>query len=263
MPWYVADFVADTLHLSAAEIGAYMLLIGHYWQRGGLPADDGSLARICRLSPEEWRGSRDVLAALFSGGWRHKRVDEELAKAADISNKRSASAKQRYSKSDANAEQEETQPPSPLINKAREVSRETEEGQAMTQQWSPSIDVSDLGLSQEHLSHELKRFRSFYLARGERRADWNEQWRFWLLNGTPDKPKPKRVEIESKDLPKIFDNAASLFVRTGVWTKGIGPEPGQIGCKCSPETLQKHGIDPVSGERPRRKTVSEALKEAG
>src|SRR5689334_3432761 len=95
MPWYVADFMADTLHLSAAQTGAYMLLIGHYWQHGGLPSEDEALARITRMSAPEWRRSRGVLQAFFHDGWKHKRIDGELEKAADISSKRAASAKQK------------------------------------------------------------------------------------------------------------------------------------------------------------------------
>lgn len=36
MAFYVADYLADTLHLSATEHGAYLLLISHYWVHGGL-----------------------------------------------------------------------------------------------------------------------------------------------------------------------------------------------------------------------------------
>lgn len=81
MPLYVADYLADTGHLSTAEHGAYMLLILHYWQKGGLPNDDTQLARIARMSAKEWQASRPVIAAFFADNWRHTRVEDELAKA--------------------------------------------------------------------------------------------------------------------------------------------------------------------------------------
>jgi uncharacterized protein YdaU (DUF1376 family) len=110
MPWYVADFVADTQHLDSSLTGAYMLLIGHYWLRGGLPDDDAALARISRMSPTEWRKARPTIFAFFSDGWRHRRIDDELASAAEISSKRKAAAEQKHSKSSASAEQKHTQP---------------------------------------------------------------------------------------------------------------------------------------------------------
>ncbi len=65
MPLYVADYLADTTHLSAAEHGAYLLLIMNYWQKGGLPKDEALLARICRMSSREWSKSRGVILELF------------------------------------------------------------------------------------------------------------------------------------------------------------------------------------------------------
>lgn len=103
MPLYVADYLADTGHLSTVEHGAYMLLIMHYWQTGSLPEDDKRLSRIARLNEAEWQDVRDTLADMFDANWKHKRIDAEIAKVADISTKRKAAASQARSKSNANA----------------------------------------------------------------------------------------------------------------------------------------------------------------
>jgi len=108
MPLYVADYRADTAHLSAAQHGAYLLLIMHYWATGALPKDDAAMARIACMSPAEWKRNCPIIYPFFDNDWRHKRIDAELARAADISSKRSASAKQRRSNSSANAEQVDT-----------------------------------------------------------------------------------------------------------------------------------------------------------
>jgi uncharacterized protein YdaU (DUF1376 family) len=79
MPLYTADYLADTAHLSASEHGAYLLLIMHYWRKGGLPYDDAQLARIARMSPEEWSKVRPIIEAFFEPGWTHKRIEKELA----------------------------------------------------------------------------------------------------------------------------------------------------------------------------------------
>jgi uncharacterized protein YdaU (DUF1376 family) len=93
MPFYVADYLADTGHLSTLEHGAYLLLIMHYWQHNGLPENESALAHIARLTPIEWRRARDVLAALFQSGWKHKRIDSELASANAIVLAKSAAGK--------------------------------------------------------------------------------------------------------------------------------------------------------------------------
>ena len=109
MPLHIGDYLKDTGHLTAAEHGAYLLLIMRYWQDGGLPADERLIARYARLSPSEWEESRAVIAALFSDGWQHKRIDAELAKADDIIEKRKAAAGARHGKrKDANAVQVES-----------------------------------------------------------------------------------------------------------------------------------------------------------
>ena len=96
MPFYVADYLADTAHLSTTEHGAYVLLILHYWTKGGLPTDEESIRRITRLTPRQWSQSRDVLRSLFQDGWRHKRVDAELAQSIEKSKVNSANAKRRH-----------------------------------------------------------------------------------------------------------------------------------------------------------------------
>lgn len=114
MPLHIDDYIRDTDHLSATEHGAYLLLIMKYWRDSGLPEDEGLIRRYAKLSVEQWAESRDVLAALFDAGWRHKRIDAELSKAAEIIEKRkSAGKKTQFSgKSSANAEQMPEQMPS-------------------------------------------------------------------------------------------------------------------------------------------------------
>jgi uncharacterized protein YdaU (DUF1376 family) len=88
MPMYWGDYLGDTGHLSQAEHGAYVLLIAHYWQRGGLPDDEEKIRLISRSTPKQWPCMRRALAPFFHDGWRHRRIDRELAKSDLISTKR-------------------------------------------------------------------------------------------------------------------------------------------------------------------------------
>lgn len=106
MPLYVADYLADTGHLSTLEHGAYMLLIMHYWQHGELPAEETRISRVCRLSGDEWAESRETLKSLFDEDWRHKRIDEELAEAEEKYRRR-AEAGRKGGKSNAEAKPEQ------------------------------------------------------------------------------------------------------------------------------------------------------------
>ena len=103
MPLHIDDYLADTGHLTGAEHGAYMLMIMHYWQNGGLPENERLIARIARMDAGQWDESRDVLAMLFGPGWTHKRIDAELSKADEIIEKRRAAANGRHSKSKSDA----------------------------------------------------------------------------------------------------------------------------------------------------------------
>ena len=83
MPFYWGDYLAETAHLSTEEHGAYLLLIGAYWQAGGpLVDDDRRLARITRLSLRRWKVVRETLAEFFTitdQKWYLRRVDDELS----------------------------------------------------------------------------------------------------------------------------------------------------------------------------------------
>lgn len=94
MPWHIADFVGDTQHLDAAETGAYLLLLGHYWLNGRtLPTGDAGMARVARMTRSQWKRSRDVLLKFFPDG-RNKRADEELSRAEEASASYTARARQ-------------------------------------------------------------------------------------------------------------------------------------------------------------------------
>lgn len=93
MPLYVADYLADTGHLRAAQSGAYLHLIMHYWLKGVLPNDDAQLAAIARMDRKEWGTARPIIQAFFTDGWTHKRIDKELASSSAAYERRAAAGR--------------------------------------------------------------------------------------------------------------------------------------------------------------------------
>lgn len=94
MPMFWGDYLRDTGHLSTAEHGAYILLIGHYWTTGKpIPDSDAVMARITRQGMSNWRKMRDTIAAFFviqDGVWCHGRIDAELDRAMRFIEKQAA-----------------------------------------------------------------------------------------------------------------------------------------------------------------------------
>lgn len=65
-PLYIGDFIAHTAHLSAAEVGAFSLLLSHCMYHGHLPDEPERLARIAKMSRKEWDESSLFVLELFT-----------------------------------------------------------------------------------------------------------------------------------------------------------------------------------------------------
>lgn len=89
MPFYIRDFIVDTQQLSTMEIGIYLQLLMFCWQHGRLPAEQRRLALIAHCDTRVWHQRSKFVLGMFKlhedGTRTHKRVDAELAKAAEIS----------------------------------------------------------------------------------------------------------------------------------------------------------------------------------
>ena len=85
MAFYIADYLADTMHLGREHHGSYLLLIfAAYRNEGWLPNDDSVLAQIAKCTAKQWKSERTMFAAFFrvsEDRWTHKRVSVEYDKA--------------------------------------------------------------------------------------------------------------------------------------------------------------------------------------
>ncbi|WP_370999537.1 YdaU family protein [Escherichia coli] len=95
MQLYIADYLADTMHLSAEEHGAYLLLMFNYWQTGK-PIPKNRLAKNARLTNERWADVEPSLQEFFCDNgeeWVHLRIEEDLASVREKLTKKSAAGK--------------------------------------------------------------------------------------------------------------------------------------------------------------------------
>lgn len=95
MQLYIADYLADTMHLSAEEHGAYLLLMFNYWQTGK-PIPKNRLVKIARLTNERWADVEPSLREFFCDNgeeWVHLRIEEDLASVREKLTKKSAAGK--------------------------------------------------------------------------------------------------------------------------------------------------------------------------
>jgi uncharacterized protein YdaU (DUF1376 family) len=83
LPIFTDAFIADTLHLNAAQTGAYFMLLMVAWRTKecALPDDDNRLAAFARMDKRAWMVNREIILGFFHMGddglWRQKRLSDE------------------------------------------------------------------------------------------------------------------------------------------------------------------------------------------
>lgn len=208
MPLYVADYLADTAHLGAAESGAYLHLIMHYWLKGGLPTDPVQLAKISRMSLKQFNRATPVLAPFFGPNWTHKRIDQELDKAQEISEKRRHAVAQRKDRSSTSeptiVDQLKTQSQSQSHIQIQETLRERRSqarGTRLPADWMPSDNLDR--------TSELEKFRDYWIAQpGQKgvKVDWDATWRNWIRRAderAPAKQTVNRIANAAKEMMDV------------------------------------------------------------
>lgn len=102
IPFYVSDYLKDTMHLTTEQHGAYMLLIMAYWvNQGPLASDDETLMAITRQTPAQWKKNKNTILRFFqheSDAIRHKRIEREIQDAIKRKKKGHTNAQKRWQK---------------------------------------------------------------------------------------------------------------------------------------------------------------------
>ena len=99
LPLKVDRYLADTRHLSAAQHGAYLLLLMTAWRSkdNSLPDDDDFLARCACMDRRTWKRNKVAVMSFWDIGqdakWRQKTLDMTRKYVADLVIKKSAAGK--------------------------------------------------------------------------------------------------------------------------------------------------------------------------
>ncbi len=216
IPLNIADYLRDTSHLRALESGAYLHLIMAYWVSGKLPNDDRQLATITKLSDREWKALRPCLEAFFGEGFSsHRRIDKELAKVAEISNKRRSAVEQREIKrrsNDASSDdtlntehitKEESKDSGAVAPKAGRAKRERKYASALPGSFEPNYEAGTrVGLSRQESERNFLKFKNHAAQTGRTCVNWQAAWANWCINA---------AEMLGKPPPGVVPSAAATI----------------------------------------------------
>ncbi|MDB1108102.1 YdaU family protein [Pseudomonas extremaustralis] len=147
MQFYVADYLADTTHLTAEEHGAYMLLLFSYWQTGK-PLRIDRLATVARIPNERWPSVAETLSEFFhvtETHWVQFRVEADLeavsSKVVTASNAGKASARAKALKKQQELNDRSTDVADPLQRKPNHTDTDTDtDTDKNTKSSSPAAD---------------------------------------------------------------------------------------------------------------------------
>lgn len=220
-PHHIEKYRRKTGHLNIAEHGAYRLLMDAYWDmRGPLPADETRLRKLIRADPDEWNAVRDAVLAFFTltdEGWRHEKIDENLAEAERLHEEKSKrlikarEAKRLKAEQDKALSTEQSvalpseQAPATYTHshsqshiltdtKSQDLGaasplekQKSRTGTRLPSEWRPPPDFLEFaiseGMTQQEAEREANIFRDYWIAQAGakgRKADWFATWRNWV-----------------------------------------------------------------------------------
>lgn len=203
---YVADYLADTMHLTTEEHGAYLLIIMNYWQTGK-PIPESRLNSVARLSNDRWNSVKVSLNEFFTvdenNHWIHDRIDQDLIKVKSKSTQASiagkASAAKRAAKAIDNKDNSNGRSDS-VERKSNHTDTDTDTEKKKVKKKrgfvKPTIPEIKAYFEEKKYNLDADEFFNHYEANGWMRGktkivSWQACARTWLKNQSNNKPAPK------------------------------------------------------------------------
>ena len=99
LPLFTDAYLADTMHLSTLQHGAYFLMLLVAWRSKGccLPDNDNFMAKITRLEKRSWMANKDVLLAFWkrdtAGNFYQAKLKDERNYVEQIRNRNAQAGK--------------------------------------------------------------------------------------------------------------------------------------------------------------------------
>jgi uncharacterized protein YdaU (DUF1376 family) len=230
MQFYPGDFISDTMHLSATEIGQYMLILCAMWKAGGyVPDNPGKLRRIARgnVSPE-------VLALLTerNGALTQKRLMLELDRAqkkcearrlaGEAGNRAKALKRQGADHANGNALGSHLSDSDSDGSLKGEPMARRQSGACLPPDWQPDTDLIayglKLGLTTEQVEASAVEMKGWAAANRNRaiarKADWSQAFQGWLRRDAeklkrraPASSNQKRGESVLQTFDRLFPDS--------------------------------------------------------
>lgn len=86
--FYGQDFLFGTLEFTAEEVGGYLLLLIHQWDKGSLPNDDNKLLRLSRLRKKALVNVKKKFVLMEDGTLKNERLELTREKQKEFREKR-------------------------------------------------------------------------------------------------------------------------------------------------------------------------------
>lgn len=186
-PFYVGDYLSGTLTFTTEEHGAYILLLLHYWSnQGPITSDPRELKNICKLSKHKFSKSCALILKKFSlqnGKYFHVRMDREIAKAVELSNKRAAAGK---AGGEANAQANDKQLPTQSQSQSHKDT--TTRGTRLAEGWQPNPELLAWATTERpdlDITNTINSFCDYWQSKAGKdgvKIKWDLVFRNWVRN---------------------------------------------------------------------------------